>query len=52
MVDENKPKKKRGRKPGTKTKKKTTDSSMMILQKEYDNLMVEKKADRQEDQGL
>jgi hypothetical protein len=43
MTDENKPKKKRGRKPGTTTKKNTGDSSMKVLQKEYDKLMVEKK---------
>lgn len=44
MVEETKPKMKRGRKPGTKTtKEKTTNSVMKVFQKEYDKLIEEKK---------
>jgi hypothetical protein len=43
MADEKKPKVKRGRKPGTKMKEKTTDSVMKVFQKEYDKLIEEKK---------
>lgn len=43
MVDEKKPGKKRGRKKGTTIKEKKTDSSMNVLQKEYNNLITEKK---------
>ena len=43
MVDEKTPKKKRGRKKGTTIKEKTSDSSMKVLQNEYDKLIAEKK---------
>ncbi len=42
MADEKTPKK-RGRKKGTTTKGKTTDSVMKVFQKEYDKLIEEKK---------